>query len=266
MEYQAIIEAIQRESGFSLSSEAAERAAQTVLQTLAERLPPGEVRHVLQELPAQLKPWVYTETHGRAFDIDEFLDRVAKREGTDIETAFRHARAVFAVLGSALSAQEVAHLAASLPQTFEPLVAEAQNRFTDLMPADQFWRRVSQRLGVDQAPARRVTEAVLETLAERIAAGQVEDLIAQLDPLLHPPLRRGLSSAGPDAQRMPLREFLRRVAIREGASVDEAGLWDQIFEHVRAVFATLAEAVSQKEWFDVTAELPSEYHGLIPPR
>ena len=266
MEYQAIIEAIQRESGYSLSSNAAERAAQAVLQTLAERLPPGEVRHVLEELPAQLKPWVYAEPHGRAFDIDEFLDRVAKREGTDIETAFRHARAVFAVLGSALSAQEVAHLAASLPRTFEPLVAEAQNRFTDLMPADQFWSRVGQRLSVDQATARRVTEAVLETLAERIAAGQVEDLIAQLDPLLHPPLRRGLSSAGPDARRMPLREFLRRVAVREGASIDEAGLWDQIFDHARAVFATLAEAVSQKEWFDVAAELPSEYHGLVPAR
>jgi uncharacterized protein (DUF2267 family) len=30
-----------------------------------------------------------------------------------------------------------------------------------------------------------VTEAVLETVAERIAAGQVQDLMAQLDPLLH---------------------------------------------------------------------------------
>jgi uncharacterized protein (DUF2267 family) len=266
VEYQAMIEAIRHESGRSLSSDAAERVAQAVLQTLAERLPPGEVRHLLRELPAELKPWVYTETHGVAFDIDEFLDRAAKREGTDIETALQHARAVFAVLGRALSAQEVAHLAASLPQTFEPLVAEAQNRFADLMPADQFWSRVSQRLGVDRATARRVTEAVLETLAERIAAGQVEDLIAQLDPLLHPPLRRGLSSAGPDARRMPLREFLRRVAVREGVSIDEAGLWDQIFAHARAVLATLAEAVSQKEWFDVTAELPSEYHGLIPAR
>jgi uncharacterized protein (DUF2267 family) len=261
-----MLEAIQRESGWTLDRQAAERAAQAVLQTLAERLPPGEVRHVLQELPAELKPWVYTETHGRPFDIDEFLDRVAKREGTDVETALHHARAVFAVLGRALSAQEVAHLAANLPQTFEPLIAEAQNRLTNLEPADQFWSRVSQRLNVDQATARRVTEAVLETLAERIAAGQVEDLIAQLDPLLHPPLRRGLSSAGPDARRMPLREFLRRVAVREGASIDETVLWDQIFGHVRAVFATLAEAVSQKEWFDVTAELPYEYHALLPAR
>jgi uncharacterized protein (DUF2267 family) len=168
----------------------------------------------------------------RGFGIDEFLERVvAKREGTDIETALRHARAVFAALGRALNADAVAHLAASLPQTFEPLVAGAQQRFLDIMPADEFWRRVGQRLGLDRAAARRVTEAVLETLAERIAAGVVEDLVARLDPLLHPPLRRGIASSGPAARRMPLAEFLRRV-----------------------------------QWFDMIAELPAEYSGLIPER
>jgi Uncharacterized conserved protein (DUF2267) len=83
----------------------------------------------------------------------------------------------------------VTHLVASLPQTFGPLVAEAQGRFWDIMPAGQFWARVGQRRGLDETAARYVTEAVLEILAERIAAGQVEDLIARLDPLLHPPLR-----------------------------------------------------------------------------
>jgi len=41
----------------------------------------------------------------------------------------------------------VAHLAASLPQTFEPLVAEAQQRFLDIMPADEFWPRRLTRNG-----------------------------------------------------------------------------------------------------------------------
>jgi uncharacterized protein (DUF2267 family) len=134
------------------------------------------------------------------------------------------------------------------------------------MPADRFWARVRQRLGVDDTTARLATNAVLQTLAERIAAGQVEDLIAQLDPLLHPPLRRGAESAKPGGRRMPLEEFLRRVATREGADADEADLYEEIAEHARAVFATLAEAVSIKEWFDVIVELPEEYHGLFPPR
>ena len=173
---------------------------------------------------------------------------------------------LFFALGEALSPEAVAHLAASLPQTFDPLVAEAQRRDLDIMPADQFWARVRQRLGVDDTTARLATDAVLETLAERIAAGQVEDLIAQLDPLLHPPLRRGAESAKPGGRRMPLEEFLRRVAAREGVDADEADLYEEIAEHARAVFATLAEAVSIKEWFDVIVELPEEYHGLFPPR
>jgi uncharacterized protein (DUF2267 family) len=65
---------------------------------------------------------------------------------------------------------------------------------------------------------------------------------------------------------MRLEEFLRRVAAREGADVDEARLFEPIAEHVRAVLATLATAVDSKEWFDVLVELPEDYHRLIPPR
>ena len=265
MDYKEIIEVIRRASG-GLGEEAAERAAQATLQTLAERLPRGEVRHIVQELPDELKPWIFTETEAEGFGIDEFLNRVAEREHTDIETALQHARAVFSALGRALSPETVAHVAAVLPQTYDPLVAEAQQRYVDIMPAAQFWDRVKQRLGVDGTAARQITEAVLETLAERIAAGQVEDLIAQLDPLLHPPLYRGMSPAAPGARRMPMEEFLQRVAMREGADVDEVNLLNEIFEHARAVFATLAEAVSAKEWFDVIVELPGDYRGLIPAR
>jgi uncharacterized protein (DUF2267 family) len=202
MDYEEIIEAI-RQAGGGLSRDTAERAAQATLQTLAERLPRGEARHILQELPAELKPFIYTETDAEALDIDEFLSRVADREGTDVETALRHAPAVFAALGRALSPEAVAHLAAALPQTYDPLVAEAQFRYREIMPADQFWDRVGQPLGLGRAEARQVTEAVLETLAERIAAGQVEDLMAQLDPLLHPPLRQGMASATPGPAHVP---------------------------------------------------------------
>ena len=159
MEYEEIVAVVRQASG-GIGSEAADRALQATLQTLAERLPRGEARHIVQELPAELKPWIYTETDAEAFDIDEFLVRAAKREETDVETALRHARAVFFALGDALSPEAVAHLAASLPQTFDPLVAEAQRRDLDIMPADQFWARVRQRLGVDDTTARLATDAV----------------------------------------------------------------------------------------------------------
>jgi uncharacterized protein (DUF2267 family) len=110
----------------------------------------------------------------------------------------RGMRGGFFVLGNALSHQAAAHLAASLPQTFDPLMAEAQRRDLELMPVGQFWARVAAHLGIDQAVARRITQGVLETLAEPVAKGQVEDLMAHLDPLL----RRG-ASAAPGGQRMP---------------------------------------------------------------
>jgi uncharacterized protein (DUF2267 family) len=265
MEYQEIIDATARSAG-GLDSQAAERAVQATLPTLAERLPGGEARRVLRELPAELKPLVDKEATATAaaFGIDEFLRKVAEREGTDIETALRDARGVFSALGDALSPEALAHLEASLPQTFVPLLNEARRGFVDMVPAGQFWDQVRAHLDINDAQARRVTDAVLETLAERIAEGQVEDLVAQLDPLLHPPLLRGAASAGPQARRMVVEEFLRRVAAREGASMAEADVFDQVPTHVRAVFAALAEAVGVEEWLDVTAELPDGYRGLIP--
>jgi uncharacterized protein (DUF2267 family) len=51
---------------------------------------------------------------------------------------------------------------------------------------------------------------------------------------------------------------------REGTAADEVELFETIFEHVRAVFATLAEAITTEEWLDITVELPEEYFGLLP--
>jgi len=73
-------------------------------------------------------------------------------------------------------------------------------------------------------------------------------------------------AGAPTAARMPLAEFLRRVAEREGADLDEAGLLEETARHARALFATLAEAVSDKEWFDATVELPDEYRAIVPAR
>ncbi len=69
MDYEEIIEAT-RQAGGGLSQDTAERAAQATLQILAERLPRGEARHILQELPAELKPFIYTETDAEALDND----------------------------------------------------------------------------------------------------------------------------------------------------------------------------------------------------
>jgi uncharacterized protein (DUF2267 family) len=94
--------------------------------------------------------------------------------------------------------------------------------------------RVEGRAGLDRHGARRALEAVLETLAERIAGGEVDDVASNLPDELRPPLERGCDRTGGKAQRMSLDEFVTRVAEREGVS-DERAL-----EHAQAVSANAA--------------------------
>ena len=50
---------------------------------------------------------------------------------------------------------------------------------------------------------------------------------------------------------------MRGIAEREGVTPNEAR------KHARAVFATLREAVSEKEFSDVRAQLPDDYSALL---
>ena len=123
-----------RASG-GLGHEAAERAAQATLQTLAERLPRGEAGHILRELPAEFVPWLHTETDAEAFDIDEFLDRVAQREDVDVETALLHARAVFFALGDALApGPKLIWLVASRPPSSRSSPRRSTDTWTSCLP------------------------------------------------------------------------------------------------------------------------------------
>jgi uncharacterized protein (DUF2267 family) len=254
MDYQKFVGIVQREAG-RVSREVAELATQATFQTLAERLSRGQARDLVEQLPGS-GPWLFPDGDSEPLRYDEFLLRVAKREGVDEATAERHARAVFAALGRAIDPDELADLIADLPQDFAPLVAEAQGRIDQRTSADELVRRVAERghLHVDQA--ERAVEAVLETLAERLAPGEVDDLIARLDRDFHPVLERGKNAQTTATRRMDRMEFLQRVADRAGISPEEA------FDQARAVFTTLRDALPGGEFWDIAAELPAEYAAL----
>ena len=124
-------------------------------------------------------------------------------------------------------------------------------------PLEQFLTRVAERTGLDRDGARRATEAVLETLGERISGGEVDDLASQLPAELHDPLRRGDAASHRAARPLSLEQFLHAIAEREGATPEEA------HEHARAVFATLREAVTKKQLADISAQLPDDYAALM---
>jgi uncharacterized protein (DUF2267 family) len=259
-EYEQFIKTIQHKA--EVSWEEAERAAATTLSTLAERISAGEARDIAEQLPGDLGKWLSGANGAEPFHVDEFLRRIAEREEVDLDTAERHARAVFIALGRAVSADELEDLAAELPKDFQPLLDAAERQAEELssdevVPAEKFVERVANRAGLDRERAERATDGVLETLGERIAGGEVEDLAAQLSEPLRLPLQRGDARTNGKAKRMSLDEFVERVAELEGVGLDQAG------EHARAVFGTLREAVSEKEFRDMLAQLPDEYRELL---
>jgi uncharacterized protein (DUF2267 family) len=125
------------------------------------------------------------------------------------------------------------------------------------MRFDDFLKHVAQRSGQPDYEALPTTAAVLETLAERISGGEVDDLAARLPTAFDPPLRRGKAHSESAALPLSLDEFLQRIAEREGATPAEAK------EHARAVLATVREAVGEDEFADVEAQLPKEYDEVL---
>jgi len=235
----------------------AARAIAATLATLAERLDPGEARDLADEVPPELAAWLATNTPAARFGVDEFIRRVAEREGVDAATAERDARAVFTALGYAVSPGELADAAAQLPNEFAALLPRAP--WVDRPTADEFAARIAWRTGLDGERAMRAAGAVVETLAERISGGEVEDLEARLPLELRPALEQGRAASGDHARSMPLQRFLSRVAEREGVPPAEA------LVHARAVLATLREAVGEEEFLDVISELPADYKRILVP-
>ena len=159
------------------------------------------------------------------------------------------------MLRRAVSRQEFAHLRAELPKDFAALLPEGPD--IEAISTEVFIQRVADRAATDEDEARRAVEAVLETLAMRIAGGEVDDLRALLPVEFHPALDRGKELSGGKATRMSRDDFVQRVADHEGISRDRA------LEHVSAVLRTIREAVGEQEFLDVTSQLPAEYEVLV---
>lgn len=133
------------------------------------------------------------------------------------------------------------------PGRFRPTNLFMESELDRELTYDQFVTIVEQAARVGREQAERAIRATLQTLAERIDAGEARDqeLPAELAPwvaaggevddprmrlpvALHAPLERGKELTGGNATRMKLEAFVRRVAELEGTPPDAA------FAHVRA--------------------------------
>ncbi|NJC73140.1 DUF2267 domain-containing protein [Planosporangium thailandense] len=116
-----------------------------------------------------------------------------------------------------------------------------------------FIDKVAERAGVPEDQARALTEATLRTLAERLTAGEADDLPAHLPDQFRALLIKGQEPA-PD---FPLDEFVDRVAGRAGVprAIAERG--------IGSVLQAMHDAVGHKEFRDVMSQLPREFGDLM---
>ncbi|SCL29938.1 Uncharacterized conserved protein, DUF2267 family [Micromonospora rhizosphaerae] len=126
------------------------------------------------------------------------------------------------------------------------------------MEYQDFINAVATRAKVSTDQAAALTRATLETLADRISAGQAEDLAYQLPEGLDDCLRQAIRREQPNSL-LGLEDFVQRVAERPG--VDRA----LAAAGVRAALTTLREAVSRDEFEDTVAQLPKEFWQVIEP-
>lgn len=101
----------------------AEVATHATLETLAERLAGGEAKDLASQLPRGIADYLHTGLAGAGehFSVDEFFQRVSKREGVDLPKAIYHARTVIAVLYEAVTPGEITDVRAQLPADFSRL-------------------------------------------------------------------------------------------------------------------------------------------------
>jgi uncharacterized protein (DUF2267 family) len=116
-----------------------------------------------------------------------------------------------------------------------------------------FLESVTVRGRLSPEQAERLTEVTLTVLADRISAGEAEDLAAQLPK----GVRDWLVSKEEPAQKFDLEEFIRRVSERAAVDLDTAT------RGARAVLSTIRRAVTTGEFEDVLAQLPKEFREFI---
>jgi uncharacterized protein (DUF2267 family) len=117
---------------------------------------------------------------------------------------------------------------------------------------DEFIRSVQERGGIDKRDAECAAIEVLQELIDRLTGDEAHDLLSQLPGELQ---RAVIVSPNP----IPIAydAFVDCVARELEISPDETR------PRIRAVFATLREAVSWGEFQDVLEQLDPEYADLL---
>lgn len=222
------------------------------LETLGERITDGQAGELAEALPEPAAEPLADPNVGEAepFDLEEFVDRVADRAGTDETAVPVYTGAVFEAVAKA-DEDALAGAREQLPPDFDVLFKPGE-----LVREDAFLERVEERAGTSTDDARQATNSTLRTLSEVLTGGQAADIA----PYLPPEFEGTLTESDPgEAADYSVAEFLERVADREDSDTDD------VETRVRAVLSTVVEATSDREIENAKKQLPDSFGRLFEP-
>lgn len=122
MQYHEFVGHVQNRARIGTTGDAV-RAIHATLETLGERIDEGEAKHLAAQLPEEIGTYLEMAKTTESFELDEFFERVAKRETVDLPDSVHHARVVVDVLLEAVTPAQAAHLRAQLPGEYEKLLS-----------------------------------------------------------------------------------------------------------------------------------------------
>ncbi len=120
MNYKEFVGQVQHRLEYAQFGQAV-RATRAVLTTLGERLHEGEATDLASPLPMEIDRYLTEAEHGQRFDYQDFLERVADREGVDRSDANYHAQQVIAIVAEIVPPGNIEKARNQLPEEFETL-------------------------------------------------------------------------------------------------------------------------------------------------
>jgi uncharacterized protein (DUF2267 family) len=248
--------------GAQVDRPTAEVIARAVLTTLFERISGGQAADIVEQLkpPEGFLPATSTLPNRQAepFDLDEFLRRVAHRERGDEDSARAHAIVALRALQLVIPPQEVRDAVDQLPGALAGLLSSPWRPQHRPPTGRDLVQLVAERSGLAAEEAGRVTEGVLEALAERLPDREVDALEKQLGDDLQAALERGRARRTAP-RRLTVEKFLELLGERLQTEPAQAR------EHARSVLSALVEFIDDRLLADLLIELPDDYADLLCP-
>ncbi|MEU0967040.1 DUF2267 domain-containing protein [Streptomyces sp. NPDC005917] len=126
MKYDEFLARVRDRGGYSSQDEAA-KVTRDVLDILAQRISPGEVKDLASQLPGPLGRHLADAAPQQAesFGIHEFYRRVAQRTGNGPGSAERDAGAVLTTIADAVTGGELNQIISQLPSGYAALFGKA---------------------------------------------------------------------------------------------------------------------------------------------